>query len=275
MEKKEYVFNTGETPSELRQKYNPDGSILRRFQLRMLDMLIYIDNVCKEQNIIWRLDSGNILGAVRHGGFIPWDDDVDIVVSPKEFKRLVKYLKEHPHPQYVLQDNDTDKGYYSPNWAVLRDTKSEYIKKSYLHNARKYRGAQIDIFCYDTHVNKILYELLFKITWKNVCLFIGRNPRIAQLIYDFQIKILIPLCKFIGYPFSSGKHYCCAYGFMFHYRQIPEEILYPTKPLLFEGHFFPGPNNVDAFLKQLYGNYMNLPDINNRSEHHCQYKIWD
>ena len=69
------VFNTGETQSELRAKYNPEGSILRRAQMRMLDMLIYLDKVCKEQNIPYRIDGGNVLGAVRHGGFIPWDDD--------------------------------------------------------------------------------------------------------------------------------------------------------------------------------------------------------
>lgn len=161
------TFNTGETEQELKEKYNPEGSVLRKMQLRMLDMLLYIDKVCKEQNIEWRLDSGNVLGAVRHGGFIPWDDDVDIVLTPKEFKKLVKYLKDNPHHQFVLQDNETDKGFYSPNWAVLRDTKSEYIQNTYVHNARKYKGAQIDIFCYEVHVNKFLYNFVSKFTRKN------------------------------------------------------------------------------------------------------------
>ena len=94
-------FNTGETQEELRAKYNPEGSKLRKMQKRMLDMLLYIDDICKKQNIKWRLDGGNVLGAVRHGGFIPWDDDVDIVLEKQEFNRLVKYLLKNPHPQYV------------------------------------------------------------------------------------------------------------------------------------------------------------------------------
>ena len=62
--------------NELRERYNPDGSILRKQQLRMLEMLQYIDFVCKKHNIRYWLCSGTLLGAVRHGGFIPWDDDV-------------------------------------------------------------------------------------------------------------------------------------------------------------------------------------------------------
>ena len=101
-------FNTGETNQELRDKYNPDNSILRKAQLRMLDMLIYIDNICKEQDIKYSLDGGNVLGAIRHGGFIPWDDDVDIILERKEYKRLCNYLLKNPHPQYVLQTPKTD-----------------------------------------------------------------------------------------------------------------------------------------------------------------------
>lgn len=79
--------------NELRERYNPDGSILRKQQLRMLEMLQYIDFVCKKHNIRYWLCSGTLLGAVRHGGFIPWDDDVDIEMLREDYKRLVRILK--------------------------------------------------------------------------------------------------------------------------------------------------------------------------------------
>ena len=141
-------FNTGETPEDLKKKYNSEGTILRKAQLRMLDMLLYLDKVCREQKISYRIDAGNVLGAIRHGGFIPWDDDIDIVLSSKDYKKLLRYLIENPHKQYKLQSFKTDYGYVGA-WAVLRDIKSEYIQDSKIHNARKYRGLQIDIFPYE------------------------------------------------------------------------------------------------------------------------------
>lgn len=272
------VFNTGETQKELREKYNPEGSKLRKLQMRMLDMLLYIDKVCKEQNIEWRLDGGNILGAVRHGGFIPWDDDIDIVLLPKEHKRLVNYLKKHPHPQFVLQDNDTDPGFYAPNWAVLRDTKSEYVQDSYVHNARKYKGAQIDIFCYDNHQTVFLYKMVSKFTELNMLKYIGRKPFIAQCIYKFEVKILIPFCKIIGYPFSTGNLYGHAYGHLytnFHLKWITRDMFYPHKPIVFEAHEFPGPGDVHSFLSFKYGDYMKLPPADRRDHHLATYNIWD
>lgn len=161
------VFNTGETQAELRAKYNPEGSVLRRAQMRMLDMLLYFDQVCKEQKIPYRIDGGNVLGAVRHGGFIPWDDDVDVVIMRKDLHRLCDYLIKNPHPQYKLQTFETDYGYVGA-WVVLRDTKSEYIQDSVVHNARKYRGLQIDIFPYENRVIKPLHKIAAKITKKRM-----------------------------------------------------------------------------------------------------------
>ena len=64
-----------ETQESLRAKYNPEGSELRRLQMRMLDILIVVDEICRRHDIPYWIEGGTLLGAVRHGGFIPWDDD--------------------------------------------------------------------------------------------------------------------------------------------------------------------------------------------------------
>ena len=160
------VFNTGETQSELTAKYNPEGSLLRKCQLRMLDMLLYFDKVCKEQKIPYRLSGGNVLGAIRHGGFIPWDDDTDVVIMRKDLRRLCDYMIKNPHPQYKLQTYKTDCGYVGA-WVVLRDTKSEYIQDRISHNVKKYRGLQIDIFPFENRVIKSLHSFSGRISKKN------------------------------------------------------------------------------------------------------------
>ena len=84
------TFNTGETEKELKEKYNPEGSTLRKAQLRMLEMAVFLDKVLKENGITYYIEAGNLLGAVRHGGFIPWDDDFDIAVDAKDIKKIKK-----------------------------------------------------------------------------------------------------------------------------------------------------------------------------------------
>ena len=74
---------------ELRQKYNPEGSELRLLQYKMLDELTFLDKICKENNIPYTLVCGSVLGAIRHKGFIPWDDDADIALLEKDYKKLI------------------------------------------------------------------------------------------------------------------------------------------------------------------------------------------
>lgn len=274
MDVNSFIFNTGESSEDLKKKHNPEGSLLRKCQLRMLDMLCYIDAVCKAQKIVYRIDGGNVLGAMRHGGFIPWDDDVDIVVGKKDFKKLCDYLRLHPHHQYVLQDPKTDPGYFMTGCAVLRDLKSEYIQDSYEHNSRKYRGMQIDIFCYENHVNDFLQNKIISRLYRWNCrFFIGRKPLIAKLMYALQAYIAVPLCKILGYPFSKSDLYAHSYGRR--WKHIHKKYLLPYKPIRFEGMEFPGPADPEGYLKSCFGDYMKLPPQEQRNQHQAQYKIWD
>ena len=128
--------------AELRERFNPDGSSLRNHQLRMLEMLKYIDGVCKKHNISYWLSSGTLLGAVRHGGFIPWDDDLDIEMLRKDYLKLVKVLGREIDSKYALQTHKTDTHYLYP-FGKLRDLHS-VIKET--HDADifyKYKGVYV------------------------------------------------------------------------------------------------------------------------------------
>ena len=80
----------------LKARFNPDGSPLRRMQDRMTEMLREIDAICRRHNIRYWLCSGTLLGCIRHGGYIPWDDDLDIEVLREDYDRLMEILPRTP-----------------------------------------------------------------------------------------------------------------------------------------------------------------------------------
>ena len=270
------VFNTGETVQDLKEMYNPEGSLKRRVQLRLLDMLLYLDKVCKENGIDYRIDGGTVLGAVRHGGFIPWDDDVDVVIeNRKDYKKLCCFLKKYPHPQYVLQNDETDEGCIK-YWSTLRDLKSEYVHSDPYERAidskMNYRGLQIDIFPYVAGVIPSLYFRYAKLSRRERYNIVHHYMK-ARVLHLIRKHICNPLLHIVSRLFGDKNMYMHSYGEGFPCR-FPKSVLLPHKSIMFEGHEFPGPANPELFCEILYHDYLSLPPLDKRISHLVTYKLW-
>ncbi len=108
--------------------YNPEGSVLRKAQMKMLEILDAFIEICDRHNINYWLACGTLLGARRHGGFIPWDDDLDVAILQSDYKKLLSILKEELPQNLKLQAKETDKNYWY-YFAKIRDTNSRYYEK--------------------------------------------------------------------------------------------------------------------------------------------------
>ena len=114
---------------DLRMRFNPDGSLLRRQQMRMLEILLEVDKICKRHNIRYWLSSGTLIGALRHNGFIPWDDDLDIEMMRSDYLRLMQVLPSELPEWLALQNDETDPKYFY-FYAKVRDKRSRMLEQN-------------------------------------------------------------------------------------------------------------------------------------------------
>jgi hypothetical protein len=256
-----------ETQEELRRKYNPEGSDLRRMQMRMLDILTEVDKICKKHNIPYWLAGGTLLGAVRHGGFIPWDDDLDIELMREDYLKLIPLLRRELSKEFVVQTNKSDKNYFL-TFAKVRDRKTIISENKQSDINYKYRGIYIDIFPME-YSNLPLLKLSSYLNYYVVgTLSKKKNDRlgikcvVTNFIYHF-LQCLYSFFRLL--PFKSKK-IAYSYGVYFPLR-CSYDVIFPISKILFEGKEFNAPNSPTAYLKSNFGDYMTLPREELRDTH--------
>lgn len=263
---------------------NDKNETLQQLHDVLLDMLVEFDRICKKYDIHYFLDSGSALGAIRHGGFIPWDDDLDIGLVRSEYNRFLKVAAKELDSKYVLQTRETDP-YYHKFHAKIRKLNTYYPEKT--SNPKAYNGIFIDIFPFDqVPDNKYAYKV--NKAFRQYC---RSRMRIARF-KEFRVN---PYKKFLGWVFDhttdtlfaklyvwasslynkGNNRYLTCYEYTMCQHKLKlfkPEWMYPSVPVKFENHEFLIMNGYHEYLQEMYNDYMQLPPVGKR-EFHCSEEI--
>ena len=244
--------------------------ILRKAQLIMLDMLIEFDAICKKHQLQYWLDSGTLLGAVRHQGFIPWDDDIDLSMPVEDYNKFLKIAKSELSSEIFLQTSQTDKDFKFDN-IKLRSNKASIVEFHEKDKQIKYhQGVFVDIFpmltIENTEANKKLYDSTLKeirdVSSISLHTPNGKDDPVKRATLVASLKQ-----KHQGWEINKSK---VIYG-----GEMPDvaawfdiEKVFPLTTMEFEGHSFPIPNNPGHYLDAIYSfDYRQLPPKSKRIIH--------
>ncbi len=262
-------------PDELRAKYNPKDSQLWHMQQRMLEVLEVLDDICQRNGIPYWLSGGSMLGAVRHQGFIPWDDDLDIEMLRPDFERLMKILPQELPENMALQWHTTEPNYFF-QFAKVRDRHSELFERTGYDKVWKEHGIWVDIFPLERiplWIHK-LSNLTFGHTYKMM------RTADDPLKVMGKVRAWASLNRNVIFPFLRGiafllptKYYDFGLGIPYFQKSLKEDYL-PVRYVKYEYKKAPIMKEAEKCLAYRYGDYMSLPK-NPGSEYHSEdIKIW-
>ncbi|MBR1457641.1 MAG: LicD family protein [Oscillospiraceae bacterium] len=257
-----------------------DQQTLRRLQFVELELLVELDRIAKKHDIPYRIIAGTMLGAVRHGGFIPWDDDADVAMLREDYERFREACAAELDPErFYFQDHVTTPG-YRWGYGKLRRRDSVFLREHQEHMPYE-QGVFIDVFPLDAvpdsralrTVENFECFLVRKLLWSRVGKRADRSAGMRALyalldkvperaVFSWYDRLVersrrreSGWVRILTFPTPNRE-----YG----YRR---EWYADGEPILFEGHTFSGVSNADAYLHFKFGDYWTPPPPEARKTH--------
>lgn len=259
-----------------------ENTILVQMQKKQLEMLHELDRVCKKNNLQYCLSSGTCLGAVRHKGFIPWDDDIDVYMSWSDAEKLIEH-KEDLNEKYFVQCYKTDPQFPSTHYRLCDSSTSYFLKETKGLDIN--HGIFIDIYIYypypdskllahkiilDSFIYRVLVAKSGPQNHGNITKLIGTivSKLYSEKRRDRKIQKIEK-----SYRNNGGREYVATY--FGRDVTLTKSIIYPKvwfdhpQYLQFEDMMVPCPGNPAEYCKLQYGDsYIQLPPKDKRKPHH-------
>lgn len=262
---------------------------IKEAQNVQLEILLEFDRLCKKHKIQYQLFAGTLIGAIRHNGFIPWDDDIDVCMLRDEYNRFLEASKKDLNESYFLQNYHTDKKFQS-QYSKIKKNNTRYIEEL-VQDVDMHQGIFIDVFPYD-HVRPQTFKgrtqriAIDQLKIINYCRVMRVNDseekkglRMTKKAAYYVLKAIPKnkmdrlitklICvfnqkdeKYVGeLSISTGKE-------MYDSFVLKKKFFYDSIDWDFEGHKFPVPRAYDEILTKNYGNYMEMPPLKEQEPHH-------
>ncbi len=263
---------------------------IKEIQTIALGILVYIDKICKENDIEYSLAGGTALGAVRHGGFIPWDDDIDIVMTRPNYEKFLHVMDNTESTRFKCLHYGENFPNYFYRFAKVCDLTTSLAEGEFIKN--EHLGVSVDVFPSDGVDEQKINKLFKKTKYYSSMLMVSASKKYTKSPHGFFRSVV----KFFGYlyskiwgwqywykkydktisPYKNINNYnkTLVYSGVYGLKEIFNKNMYDNlKTISFEGIIFPIVNNTDEYLKALYGNYMQLPPKEKQVTHH-EFKIY-
>ncbi len=255
-------------------------------------VLEYFKFVCEKYGIFYSLSFGTVLGAVRHNGFIPWDDDIDVCVMRQDYTKLIDAFNRENNQQFKVVCTEIDPNYSLPHMKVI-DTRTILYQEGRRNNYQL--GIWIDVFALDNvpddldERRKYIQKLeRYQDIW-TLLEYKSNNEHLKIKSYSRQIlkKLRAIVHRYDSFKWARkleklSKKYqnvktkeVGVLSFFPYDRNksiFDRDFILKTTPHLFEHSEFPIPSDYDTYLTKVYGNYMELPPVEKRVTHH-NYKV--
>lgn len=217
----------------------------------LLELLLHLRDICQKEHVQYFMFYGTLLGSIRHGGFIPWDDDIDVVMFEHDIENFIKVFEKYPHEHIKLLSQQTNNSYQ--DWVIrLVDTRTFVVDST-----TGLQNANIDSQHHSIGLALDIYPLLG-----------GFNSSISQSIQafcyalDFKLRRRLPKFDSVYRVLESVRKMSTKQSFFTRadYKVTYKlEDLLPAVDLEFENHTFKGPKNSHEVLTKRYGRYMEIP----------------